>query len=144
VSQSARATDEARIVRIADGVMAEVVPLLLLHRRLDILLARLAVVKRWPVTILGTRRACTDLEHDWTLWLRGFDKGADRALIASSRHGIVDLLLSVCRYCRAVEVRDRSFDVLDPSLPMGRGGPRRRDDILGRYAGSRPGGRQYL
>jgi hypothetical protein len=139
-----RAAHEVNIVRIADGVYAQVVILNLLPRHFDVLLRRLSITRRWPITVLGTRRACDEAEHDWKPWLRGFDKAPEPSLRASSRHGLVELLLNVCVFCEAVEVRDLSYDVLDPSLPTGRLDARRRNDVLGRYSGKRPGGRQYL
>jgi hypothetical protein len=58
--------------------------------------------------------------------------------------GRVDLLLTVCQFCGAVEVRDVSFNALAALRATARLAPRRRSDVLGWYAGKRPGGRTYL
>lgn len=53
-----------------------------------------------------------------------------------------DLRLQMCRSCGAVCVRDISYDRIS-GLPTGRGGPRRRDLILGWYSGARRNQREY-
>jgi hypothetical protein len=121
---------EPRIVRIADGVIAQVVERSVLPPRLDALLAALRGARSVPVLVLGTRRACTDESHAYAAWVTGV-------------YGPRELQLSRCTFCGAVEVRDVSYDIL-PGLKAGRGGPRRRDDVLGWYSGSRPLGRTYL
>lgn len=128
---AARAPHEPNIIAIADGVYAQVVePVSPLPPRLDALLAGLTVVRRFPVRLLGTRRACTDAEHSFSSWMWGVYAGRE-------------LRLARCPFCGVVEVRDVSLDIL-PGAPMGKGGPRRRDAVLGWYAGSRPLGRNYL
>ncbi len=52
------------------------------------------------------------------------------------------LRLMACQDCGAVQVRDVSVDTL-PGLSSGRHAPRRRDHIIGWYAGARPRQRQY-
>jgi hypothetical protein len=122
---------EPRIVRVADGLYAEVLDRTSpLPRRLQPLLNGLTVMRRWKVVVAGTRRACTDAEHALQPWLRGVYRQ-------------LELRLAMCSFCGVVEVRDISLDLL-PDLVVGRGGPRRRDELLGWYSGRRPGGRTYL
>ena len=126
---TAIARAEPRIVRISDGVFAEVVERVSpLPRRLEQLLAGLTLVKRRTVALVGVRRACTDLEHDFQLWRLGVYRG-------------LELRLALCAFCGVVEVRDISFDIL-PGASVGQ--PRRRDDLLGWYSGARPARRSYL
>jgi len=120
---------EAAIVRIGDGLHAQVIERQILPRRLDLLLADLRAVRSRPVRIFGTRRACTDGDHDLDPWRVGVWR--DR-----------ELRLSLCSYCGAIEVRDVSLDIL-PGVMAGSGGPRRRSDVLGWYSGRRPSGREY-
>ncbi len=57
--------------------------------------------------------------------------------------GIVrDLRIEMCRDCGAACVRDVSYDRLD-GLPVGRRGPRRRDNVIGWYSGARRASREY-
>lgn len=119
----------AEIIRIADGLHAQVVVRNILPRRLDALLGELRGVRTKPLRLLGTRRACGDGEHELASWRVG--SWRDR-----------DLRLSLCSYCGAIEVRDVSLDIL-PGVMAGRGGPRRRSDVLGWYSGRRPAGREY-
>jgi hypothetical protein len=125
--QGARRT----VVTIADGVRAvrvEAVPSPL-PPSLDQLLTRLAVTDRQPFVDLGTRRDCTDEQHDYRPWLAGVFAG-------------LELRLYRCPYCTTVEVRDMTLDLL-PGVRPGRGGPRRRNDVIGWYSGNRPSGREY-
>ena len=132
-----------RFSQIADGVWAEVRERQLLPPRLDSLLESFHATTRLPFRLLGTRQACTDAEHDYQPWLRGIDRDPHPALTARSLHGLVELALLRCPFCGCVQVRDQSFDIFDPGLPRGRAAPRRRDDVLGSYAGKRPLGRTY-
>lgn len=134
----------ARFTQIADGVWAEVRERQLLPPRLDMLLQSFHATETLPFRLLGTRQACTDGEHEYKPWIKGIDRDAHPALIARSFHGIVELRILRCPFCGCVQVRDVSFDIFDPGLPRGRGGVRRRDDVLGSYAGKRPLGRTYL
>lgn len=120
---------EPRIIRIADGLHAQVVDRGVLPRRLEQLLGELAFVRSRDVRLLGTRRACRDAEHDLSPWRTGVWRERE-------------LRLSLCAYCGAIEVRDVSLDIL-PGVKAGAGGPRRRSDILGWYSGARARGRQY-
>jgi len=130
VTTIARAQREPIFVTIADGLKAQVVerrsPL---PQRLDPLLSGIVVLKRFPVTIVGARQACTDASHELQPWLWGI-------------YANLELRLSLCAFCGMVEVRDISFDVLPGA--MGHGKPRRRDAVLGWYTGKRPAGRTYL
>lgn len=134
----------ARFTQIADGVWAEVRERTLLPPRLDALLESFDATQTLPFRLLGTRQDCTDGEHDYQPWLRGIDRDPHPALAARSFHGLVELNILRCPYCGCVQVRDVSFDIFDPDLPRGRAAPRRRDDVLGSYAGKRPLGRTYL
>lgn len=124
-----RPAAEPRIVRVADGLVAEVVERTILPRRLESLLGELRLVRTRPARVLGTRRSCGDGEHDLALWRVGVWR--DR-----------EVRLALCAYCGAIEVRDISLDILADEL-VGRGGPRRRSDVLGWYSGKRPLGREY-
>lgn len=118
-------------VTVADGVRAiRVESSSPLPPSLEILLRHLLVTAKHPYIARGTRRACTDEQHDYSPWLAGVYAG-------------LDIRLARCAWCGTVEVRDVSLDLL-PGLVPGRGGPRRRDDVLGWYSGSRPDGRTYL
>lgn len=119
----------AEIIAIADGLHAQVVTRTILPRRLDALLGELRFVRSRPVRMLGARRACAENEHDLSPWSTGLWR--DR-----------ELRLSLCIFCGAIEVRDVSLDIL-PDVKVGRGGPRRRSDVLGWYSGKRPSGREY-
>ena len=135
--------DEPRIARIGDGLYAQVVDYRLLpdhctsasHEGQSASCpCRPLVDQMRSVRILdtrsdlGTRAECKD-QHAYAPWLSGL-------------FGARELLLSRCAYCTAVEVRDRSFDIL-PGLGSGSGTPRRRSDVLGWYSGSRPSGRTF-
>ena len=88
-----------------------------------------------PIVLLGTRSECRD-QHDLVTFATGRYRG-------------LDLRISRCRFCGAVEVRDVSIDLMvdergdrrlfitDPSKA------RRRDLLLGWYAGRRVAGRIY-
>ena len=94
-------------------------------------------MKPHTVLLIGTRLECRD-QHDLALYATGLYEG-------------LDLRLSMCRYCGTVEVRDVSIDVVvdhDPRsgrrlfiTQLDRG--RRRDLVLGWYAGRRVSGRTY-
>lgn len=119
------------VVTIADGVRAfRIDAPSPLPGSLDALLANLTVTARVPLFApAGTRRECTEERHDYRAWLAGIYAG-------------LELSLRRCGYCGVVEVRDTSFDLL-PGVTPGRGGPRRRNAVLGWYAGARPAGRTY-
>jgi hypothetical protein len=122
---------EPVFARIADGVVAQVIERVSpLPRSLETLLRSLHKTREVSVRILGTRQACTDAEHTFQPWLEGI-------------YRTLQLRLRVCAFCGVVEVRDISLDIL-PGLTIGRGGARRRDDLLGWYSGKRHGGRTYL
>jgi hypothetical protein len=107
-----------------------------LPRKLDQLIGQLfAVSVSVDITPTGPAAACETLRsHRFTTIREGRHFGTDRVLR--------DLRLQMCADCGAVCVRDVSYDRLG-GLPVGRGGPRRRDLILGWYSGARRGGRQY-
>ena len=133
-----RAGADTRIIRLGDGIYAQVVerqtattPIgFRLPPRLDALLTQLRVLSSSPIPRLGARRACTDADHAFRPWLTGVRAG-------------VELRLSACIFCETVEVRDISLDLI-PGLSSGRRAPGRRSDVLGWYSGRRPAGRQYL
>ena len=90
-----------------------------------------------PVLLLGTRLDCRD-EHDYQRRFTG-------------RYGELDLVLLMCRYCGVFQVRDRSRDLLVDEDGSGRrlfitpiATARRRDAVLGHYAGRRASGRQFI
>lgn len=130
--RNGRAQAPARtIVTVADGVRAvRVEAVSPLPGSLDQLLSRLVVTEKRPAFDRGTRRDCTDEQHEFNPWLVGIYVG-------------LTLRLNRCPWCGTVEVRDQSLDLL-PGLVPGRGGPRRRDELLGWYAGKRPAGRIHL
>jgi len=83
----------------------------------------------------GARASCEALrEHRLERLAFGSHVGTDGARR--------DLLVAMCADCGAACVRDVSVDRLS-GLPIGRGGPRRRDVILGWYTGKRRSGREY-
>lgn len=125
----APAVAEPRIIRIGDGLLAQVVERSILPRRLDLLLGELRFVRSRDVRLLGTRRACAEAEHDLSPWRTGVWRERE-------------LRLSLCAFCGAIEVRDVSLDIL-PGVMAGSGGPRRRSDLLGWYSGRRHAGREY-
>jgi hypothetical protein len=57
-----------------------------------------------------------------------------------------DLRVLMCSRCAAVCVRDISYDIASvggESVPTGRNGPNRRDEVIGWYSGARRNQRQY-
>ena len=90
----------------------------------------------YPVVVIGTRLDCRD-QHDYRRRFAG-------------RYNGLDLVLMLCRFCEVIEVRDRSRDILVDEVggqrkfitPIDK--VRRRDAVLGHYAGRRISGRQYL
>jgi hypothetical protein len=122
-----KAPHEPRIVRIADGLFAEVVDRsAVLPPHLEPLLNAMRGVCEVPgVVLYRTRRACMENEHALQPWRQGVYRS-------------VELRLSLCAFCGAVEVRDVSLDILPISTQK-----RRRDAVLGWYAGRRPAGRTY-
>jgi hypothetical protein len=100
------------------------------------LLDSMGSLQVFPIVLVGTRLACRD-QHDLLLYATGTYAG-------------LELRLSICRYCGAIEVRDVSIDYLVDG--DARGGrrfitqprrDRRRDLVLGWYAGRRVSGRIY-
>jgi hypothetical protein len=147
----------AEFTTVADGVRAQVVRRQLLPAHLDSsahagrsstcrcspLLEQLTTVKSWPVRPAGAREACTQEEHELAPLRAAAWPDAPLELRALALRGHVDLVLTMCRYCGAVEVRDVSFHHL-AGLAAGNIAPRRRSDVLGWYGGKRPAGRVYL
>ena len=147
--EQARGQDPS-IVRISDGVWAQVE-----DRSSDLpahldsgahagriracscrpLLDAMTDVRSYPLVIAGTRLDCRD-DHDYRRRFTG-------------RYAGLDLVLMQCIYCEVVQVRDRSIDLLIDEA----GGRRlyitplstakRRDAVLGFYAGRRVSGRTY-
>lgn len=152
-----KAPDGAVFTTVADGVRAQVVRRTLLPPHLDSrahegrhsgcpcrpLLPQLVVHQQWPVAPRGTREACTQEEHDLQPLRLATWPTAPAALLAQALAGRVDLMLTMCAYCGAVEVRDVSFHVL-AGAARGALSPRRRSDVLGWYSGKRPAGRVYV
>lgn len=150
------AAQPAEFSRVADGVVAQVVRReQLLPRHLDSsahagrsrcsctpLLELLTTQQHWPVVPRGTREQCTQEEHDLRPLRVAMWHSAPAALRRQALHGLVQLALTMCAYCGAVEVRDVSYHAL-AGLGAGRLAPRRRSDVLGWYAGKRPMGRIY-
>jgi hypothetical protein len=141
---------------VADGVRAQVIVRTILPAHLSSsyhegrgarcacrpLLEQLTTARSWPVVPSGAREACTLEEHALrplrhTLW-----REAPQALRTQAHEGSVELLLTMCAYCGAVEVRDVSFHS-PAGLRRGVLAPRRRSDVLGWYTGKRPAGRIY-
>lgn len=122
---------EPRIITVADGLRAQVLEVQVLPRTLPQLLGalRLSHLIAEP-RVRGTRRACTDGEHEPQPWRTGVWQGRE-------------LRLSICPWCGSVEVRDVSLDIL-PGVQAGLGGPRRRSELLGWYSGKRPRGRTFM
>lgn len=106
-----------------------------LQQKLDRLLAALTRVCDYgDVRPTGARAACEMRQHRFLRFREGRHVGLD---------GVVrDLALQMCADCGAVCVRDQSIDRL-PGLSPGRGGPARRDLILGWYSGARRNRREY-
>jgi hypothetical protein len=155
----ARPPDTSRFTTVADGVQAQVITRAALPPHLDDtahegrvscpcrpLLPQLAVSARWPVQApRGAAAACRAdaADHGWAPYLVAVWRGAPVALAAQAAGGRVDLLLTRCAFCGTVEVRDVSFHH-PAGLRSATLTPRRRSDVLGWYAGRRPGGRTYL
>lgn len=125
---------EPHIIRIGDGVFAQVVDRsALLPAKLEPLLVGMRVVREiTDVRIAGARRACMENEHALQPWRQGLYRG-------------LELRLSLCFFCAAVEVRDVSLDILREGAVALTLADRahRRDAVLGWYAGRRPAGREY-
>jgi hypothetical protein len=155
---------EAEFTTVADGVRAQVVrgqQLLPPHLtssahegrsaacRCRPLLEQLTTVQQWPVVPRGAREACTQEasalseEHDMRPLRLARWPGAPAALAGQAWQGLVELALTMCGFCGAVEVRDISFNAA-AGLRRGALAPRRRSRILGWYSGKRPAGRIYL
>lgn len=142
---------------VADGVRAQVVRRTLLPPHLDSraheglragcpcrpLLEQLHTTLAWPVVPRGTRAACTQEEHDLRPLRMATWPTAPAALLAQAHGGRVDLTLTMCAYCGAIEVRDVSYHTM-AGLRAGQLEPRRRSDVLGWYSGQRPAGRVYV
>lgn len=93
------------------------------------------VSARNPFRLAGPRAECLMNDHRIAPWLEGFATGSD---------GVARfLVLFVCGDCGAMCVRDRSFDTL-AGLRAGRAPLRRRDHVIGWYAGARPRNRVYM
>lgn len=107
-----------------------------LPQKLDALLsAMFSVSLRHDISPSGTRPECSTLRsHPFVAIRQGRFLGPDRVLR--------DLLVEMCPHCGAVCVRDISVDRM-AGLPVGRGGPRRHDLILGWYSGARRNQRVY-
>lgn len=107
-----------------------------LPRRLDTLLSLIYQVSvREDIRPAGATASCEVLRtHRFAVLREGRYLGPDQI--------VRDLRVTMCRDCGAACVRDVSVDSLD-GLPSGRGGPARRDLILGWYSGARRGQRQY-
>lgn len=107
-----------------------------LPRKLDHLIAALfSVSVSTDITPTGATSACeTWHTHRFTVIRQGRHLGPDRVLR--------DLRIDMCADCGACCVRDISYDRVS-GLPIGRGGPRRRDLVLGWYSGARRGQRTY-
>jgi hypothetical protein len=107
-----------------------------LQQKLDQLLsAMFHVTYRANVQPRGARSACTVArQHPFQAIREGRHWGLDGTLR--------DLRVEMCPFCGAVCVRDVSPDTLPGARPA-RGGPRRRNLILGWYSGKRPRGREY-
>lgn len=151
-----RLAEAPRFTTVADGLRAQVVRRTLLPPHLDArahegrraachcrpLLPQLSIVRSWPVAPRGTREACTQEEHDLRPLRLATWPTAPAALTTQALRGQVDLMLTMCAYCGAVEVRDVSFHTM-AGLGPGRLEHRRRSDVLGWYSGKRPAGRVF-
>jgi hypothetical protein len=152
------AAAEPEFATVADGVRAQVIRRTVLPPHLTSsahegrnascpcrpLLEQLVTVDQWSVSPKGTRAACTDpAEHHDLKPLRvAVWPLAPVALRVMARGGRVELTLAMCAWCGAVEVRDVSYHA-PAGIAVGSLQPRRRSDVLGWYAGSRPAGRIY-
>lgn len=132
-----------QFVRIADGVVAQVITRQLLPPTLDKLLASLFLITDRPLIVSGTRRACTEGEHDLRPWRTGLWRGAPTGLTSRSATGVVSVALRQCAFCGVVEVRDTSPHVMF-GVGSGSAAHRHLNDLLGWYAGKRPLGRTFL
>jgi hypothetical protein len=112
------------------------------------LLEQLHTARSWAVVPVGPRASCAAEaatlaeEHDLQPLRHALWRSAPADLLLQAYHRSVELLLTMCRYCGAVEVRDVSFHS-PAGLRLGILAPRRRSDVLGWYAGKRPKGRIY-
>lgn len=103
----------------------------------------LTVIERHPLRLSGARSACVaENDHRLNDWLAGVLVDVD-GLLRSVR-------LRACADCGAVQVRDVSLDTDKTNDPAGRGFARRpglpwrrRDLVIGWYAGARAGGRTF-
>lgn len=149
---------EAVFTTVADGVRAQVIQRQVLPAHLDTsahegraagcrctpLLGQLTTQHRWPVVPRGAREACTQEEHDMRPLRLAIWATAPLPLRQQALHGRVELTITMCAYCGAIEVRDTSYHVPAGLRAAGHLAPRRRSDVLGWYSGKRPGGRVYL
>lgn len=147
----------AEFTTVADGVRAQVVRRALLPPHLTSaahegrgascpcqpLLPQLVTQQQRPVAPRGSSEACRREEHSLELLRTAEWPGAPAALRLQARGGRVELMLTMCSDCGAVEVRDVSYHS-PAGLRLGALAPRRRSDVLGWYAGARPAGRVYL
>lgn len=108
-----------------------------LPRTLDGLLALLfSVTERNDIRPTGAAFACEQLRtHRFATMRAGKAMCLDQVLR--------QLRVEMCRDCGGVCVRDVSLDLI-PGAPIGRSGPRRRNEVIGWYSGARSSNRQYL
>lgn len=146
----------AEFTTVADGVRAQVVRHTSLPPHLDStahegqgarcpcvpLLNQLVIRQRAIVRPQGTRQACVDGDHQLEPLYVARWATAPLELSLQAHQGAVDLTLTMCAYCGAVEVRDVSFHA-PAGLRLGSLAPRRRSDVLGWYSGKRAAGRIY-
>jgi len=148
----------AEFATVADGVRAQVVRRNLLPAHLSSgahegraascpcrpLLEQLRIAQRWQVVPRGAREQCVagDEHHDLRPLAVATWPTAPASLLVQALHQRVAITVTMCCWCGAVEVRDVSFHVL-AGARAGSLAPRRRSDVLGWYAGARPGGRVY-
>ena len=142
---------------VADGVRAQVVRRSILPPHLDSgahegrhahcpcrpLMPQLVTLQAWVVAPRGAREACTQEEHDLRPLRMATWPTAPAALAAQAYRGRVEIMLTMCAYCGALEVRDVSYHAL-PGVSRGALAPKRRSDVLGWYSGKRPAGRVYV
>jgi len=147
----------AEFTTVADGVRAQVIRRQLLPAHLSTsahegrsascpcqpLLPQLTILQQRPVSPRGSSEACRREEHSMELLRTAVWPTAPAALILQAYRGRVEVMLTMCADCGAVEVRDVSYHS-PAGLRLGALAPRRRSEVLGWYAGSRPGGRVYL
>lgn len=151
------APPEARFTTVADGVRAQVIERALLPAHLTSaahegrmagcrcqpLLHQLVTIQQRAVVPRGSSAACAAEEHRLELLRTAAWPTAPAALRLQARGARVELMLTMCSDCGAVEVRDVSYHS-PAGLRLSSLAPRRRSDVLGWYAGARPGGRVYL